>query len=1221
MPLTGSLLQRIHAEILATFSYGELRLVLAVHFNLDLDHSVSQRVPYMEQIHEIIADFQRRGQLVVFLRTLAAKRPLRQTLVDLAAELEMIDVEPNETKAGQPIFRVPFLRSTYFVGRVEDLQDLHETLTARGAVGIRPAGLTGMGGIGKTQLAVEYCYRYAETYPEGVFWINAAADWQQEFAELGVFLAPATEAEAQTRRIAAAAAYFKGHPRSLLVLDNVDDPARIRQAVTPDLVPASLPCALLLTTRRRDLGDLAAVEVTVLPESPGLALLLRAPMRQPALADYHPEHEDARVIYRILGGLPLALEIAAAFLAEWPEVTLADFRHRLHREGRLRTLDAEGEELSPAVLRGIHAAAIAATLGEQWDALGSGRQVDDDARLLLRTAGQLPEAAQIPGARLELLAGLARSVQYNAPGSPSRLVRALRRLERASLVEALQGAEVRLHPLVREFAAEKTPAPETAAFRLQCAEHLLEAYKDVIEVEGHCASRGIAAIERDLVTALDLLSNEPAVPPVGIALQKLLRMVQQESHTLHKWNSTETRAHFLQQWCKRAVLAGDEEQAKAARTGLTSRETPSITLQWSTMGETVSLERTLSGHTGEVRFVTLTKDGKRAVSVSANCIKVWNLSDGAEIQTIQDRVGYTSSVAITQDGHFAVCAPWDKTPTVWDLINGKQQCTLIGHTDWVRHLAVTPDGHQVVSASSDGTLKVWDISTGRELQTFHGHTSGVTALALTVDGRKVVSASTDRTLRVWDIERGTELHTLKGHLGWIDAIEVTTDGRLVSVSNDGTLKVWDLARGMEMHTLIDQGGSVTAIAVTADGRRLISAFGNNILKVWDLATGTELYTLGGQTGRTTAVAITPDGRKTVSAADDGTLMVWDLAIEDEPYILRGHAFAVRALTVTPDGRRAISASDDHTLKVWDLTGQTQNLQPLLSHTGPTNTVAVASYGRKVISAASDGTLRVWDLQNGAAMQTIQGHTDSVIAVATTPDGRRAVSAARSGSLKVWDLERGAELYTLEGSSGSVAALVVTPDGQYAHSVWGDLTYRTCNLRNGTELRTILGQTDSVRAVAVTPDGLSAVSAADDGRLIAWDLTRRTEPNTISRRAGMVDALAVTPDGRWAVTAARDNVLRVWDIAGKAQLCALYGHLSAVTAVAVTPDGRRAVSASYDRTIKVWDLATRTRIANVVLDVPFTCVSLASDGTTIVAGDTVGAIYCLKYREPASIPAH
>jgi predicted ATPase len=72
-------------------------------------------------------------------------------------------------------------------------------------VGITPAGISGMGGIGKTQLAVEYAYRHRAAYPGGVFWVNAARvqDWAQELVALdgglvSVALVPGTAAATST---------------------------------------------------------------------------------------------------------------------------------------------------------------------------------------------------------------------------------------------------------------------------------------------------------------------------------------------------------------------------------------------------------------------------------------------------------------------------------------------------------------------------------------------------------------------------------------------------------------------------------------------------------------------------------------------------------------------------------------------------------------------------------------------------------------------------------------------------------------------------------------------------------------------------------------------------------------------------------------------------------------------------------------------------------------
>ena len=94
----------------------------------------------------------------------------------------------KETTTAAPCFLVPFSRNDKFVGRQEDLEDLHAALQGSKAVGVQPAALTGMGGIGKTQLAVEYAYRFQDDYPGGVYWINAAQDWRSEFADRALAL-------------------------------------------------------------------------------------------------------------------------------------------------------------------------------------------------------------------------------------------------------------------------------------------------------------------------------------------------------------------------------------------------------------------------------------------------------------------------------------------------------------------------------------------------------------------------------------------------------------------------------------------------------------------------------------------------------------------------------------------------------------------------------------------------------------------------------------------------------------------------------------------------------------------------------------------------------------------------------------------------------------------------------------------------------------------------
>jgi hypothetical protein len=110
---------------------------------------------------------------------------------------------------------VPFLRNPGFVGREEDLAQVHALLQNGEAVGVRPVAAAGMGGIGKTQLAVEYAYRHAR-------------DVQAEMAALaekvGLFEDDAPEAERQRRRVLAFVRFLGEQPEALVIFDNVEDP-------------------------------------------------------------------------------------------------------------------------------------------------------------------------------------------------------------------------------------------------------------------------------------------------------------------------------------------------------------------------------------------------------------------------------------------------------------------------------------------------------------------------------------------------------------------------------------------------------------------------------------------------------------------------------------------------------------------------------------------------------------------------------------------------------------------------------------------------------------------------------------------------------------------------------------------------------------------------------------------------------------------------------------
>ena len=196
-------------------------------------------------------------------------------------------------------------RNPVFTGRDQLVGQLHSCLQpgeAAAVVQVQAQALHGLGGVGKTQLALEYAHRHAGDY-ELVWWVSA-----EQPAAIGGQLAALArrlgiaEATNQAETIAMLYDELRGRDRWLLVFDNAEDPAGLR----PWWPPAS--GRVLVTSRNPAWGGLATtVPLDVLSRSEAVAFLRRRIGRDDPGFDQLAE---------ALGDLPLALEQAAAYLDE-----------------------------------------------------------------------------------------------------------------------------------------------------------------------------------------------------------------------------------------------------------------------------------------------------------------------------------------------------------------------------------------------------------------------------------------------------------------------------------------------------------------------------------------------------------------------------------------------------------------------------------------------------------------------------------------------------------------------------------------------------------------------------------------------------------------------------------------------------------------------------------------------------------------------------------------
>jgi tetratricopeptide (TPR) repeat protein len=222
---------------------------------------------------------------------------------------EFVPVEPRERQAHDlpSVWGNVPPRNPNFTGRAELLHRLGERLTAGGATAVLPAALHGMGGIGKTQMAVEYIYRHLHDY-DVIWWIQATQQAQVRagLTELAQRLRLPGSSEAHTAVPAVREALRLGRPfRSwLLVFDSAESP----EAVRP-FFPANGPGEILITSRNPDWAGIARpLEVAVFKREEAKELLRR---RGPEIDD-----EEADRLAETLGDLPLAIEQAATWRAE-----------------------------------------------------------------------------------------------------------------------------------------------------------------------------------------------------------------------------------------------------------------------------------------------------------------------------------------------------------------------------------------------------------------------------------------------------------------------------------------------------------------------------------------------------------------------------------------------------------------------------------------------------------------------------------------------------------------------------------------------------------------------------------------------------------------------------------------------------------------------------------------------------------------------------------------
>ncbi len=206
---------------------------------------------------------------------------------------------PDESRR---IWHVPHDRNRHFTGREELLIALHQSLHAGNVTAV--TALAGLGGVGKTQLSIEYAYRYRSEY-EVVWWVRSElpTDLASDYAQLATKLnLPGLDPSNQPAKIEAVRDWLSNNSGWLLIFDNLRGPEDCE-----GYRPHSNHGYMILTSRNQNFGRIAkCLEIRKLPRAEAIAFVQKRSGRK--------EEVWADTLCQSLADLPLALEQAAAYI-------------------------------------------------------------------------------------------------------------------------------------------------------------------------------------------------------------------------------------------------------------------------------------------------------------------------------------------------------------------------------------------------------------------------------------------------------------------------------------------------------------------------------------------------------------------------------------------------------------------------------------------------------------------------------------------------------------------------------------------------------------------------------------------------------------------------------------------------------------------------------------------------------------------------------------------
>ena len=533
---------------------------------------------------------------------------------------------------------------------------------------------------------------------------------------------------------------------------------------------------------------------------------------------------------------------------------------------------------------------------------------------------------------------------------------------------------------------------------------------------------------------------------------------------------------------------------------------------------TTYLYRPEKNEDGTLRYQIVDTDTKRVIVTIEGC-------PAMELST---RVGL---VAVVDEKTFDVC--------VHDLATGELLHRLSGHTRYIPQecLAFSRAGDRLVSASLDGTARLWNPRTGECIRVYNIPTPY--SVNSVLDDTSIVVDSWEPAAATEVIDTGTG--ESRGRYEGSVFVAFSGDGsRMVGADADGTVWVWDTEKRRVLRRL--HGHSTPhqfRACFSQDGRYLVTGDSSPSVKLWDMNTGTCLKSVAGQAPSLSSSAISPDG-KSIAVGDLAVgVRLYDLASGELLRTFRGKARRVWNVSFSPDGTLLAGGSQlGSGATMWDVrTGEVRHHIPA----GPDVHGVVFSPDGGTLACVGDPISSVvlptlWDVATGELVTRLDSR---LLHAAFSPDGLSIAGMRYAGD------ERGPFVIdVINVSDGEVIMSLAAGEGDHG---WKD---RMCLFTSDGRHLACEATLGEARTTHVWELVSGSLVSSIPSRLVGFE----DERTFLTRNAG-----AIT---RWRI--GQDEPVDTWEtgIDGATDACNMK---HSIVATKVTPKGSRQIHA--------WNLTT------------------------------------------------